>query len=111
MAELEGKSYCKCEKPIPVLQTDKKTVKCGECQKEIAPKPGLSSELVWVISLNPVTNQVDVKGAINQIGEFYKAVGIAKDIVRKWNELNGGYLNFQKTPPPKHGIMDFVRKK
>lgn len=66
--------------------------------KEIpALRPGMRS-LVISWDKDDLTNKVNITGSIADIGECYKAIEIAKDILRKYNELNCGYLKFEQAP-------------
>ena len=111
MADLVGKEYCACEKPIPIQDADKKNIHCGECGKDIKDAPQEVKSLTWVVTKNLETGQVNIQGALEQLAEFYATVEVAKDIMREWNRLNKGYLAFQKVPPPKGSLLNFARNK
>ena len=61
--------------------------------------PKLSPDFCLMIRYNPLTKTVQVQGGIADIGLCYHVLEMAKDCIRKWNELNNGYLKAEKVAP------------
>ena len=66
---------------------------------EVKAPPTMRSLIITWDTLDK-ENRVNVTGSIADIGQCYRALEIAKDILRKWNELNNHYLEFNATPLP-----------
>jgi hypothetical protein len=65
--------------------------------------PNLVEEHVLVLHYKRFKDggeKVEVRGSISNIGACYKTIEMGKDIVKKWNELNNHYLEFQQIKTP-----------
>jgi hypothetical protein len=66
--------------------------------------PNISEEHILVLHYKKFKNggeKVEVRGSISDIGSCYKTIEMGKDIIRKHNELNNGYLHFEQVEPLK----------